>query len=136
MPAATWTVRNLRRKEGIPACFVGTGFEPAVIQPEWVWLAEYRGKPVAILFAANAHGLLLLLRILATPDAPVNWPMIIFRQVFAEAKARGCIGYYTFLDDSQPAEVKFMRLVIRTNGGLLPASGAWAMNTFLDREES
>lgn len=133
--AAAMRVRNLRPGEGIPTGIPGTGFEALELDPEWVWVLENRGRRVAILFTANAHGLLILLRIGATQNAPKTWPMILFPQVFATAKARGCKGYYTFLDDRQGAEVKLMRIVLRNGGRLLPATGAWAMDTFLDQPE-
>lgn len=135
MPAAAMRVRNLRPGETIPAGITGTGFEALELDPDWVWVVEHRSRRVAILFTANAHGLLILLRIGATRNAPRTWPMILFPQVFATAKARGCKGYYTFLDDRQEAEVKLMRIVLRSGGQLLPASGAWAMNSFLTPEE-
>lgn len=130
MPAAAMRVRNLRPGEGIPQGIKDTGFEGLPLQPEWVWIVEYRGRKVAVLFTTNAHGLLILLRMAATQGAPKTWPMVLLPQVFAIAKARGCKGYYTFLDDRQPAEVKLMRIVIKTDGGLLPASGAWAVGSF------
>lgn len=131
MPAAALKVRNLRPGEGIPRGIKNTGFEDLTLNPRWVWIVEHKGRPVVILITINAHGLLILLRIGAIPEAPLHWPLVLFPQVFAEAKARGCKGYYTFLDDRQPTEVKLMRIVLRTEGALLPAYGAWAVGSFL-----
>jgi hypothetical protein len=131
MPAAALKVRNLRPGESLPPDIKDTGFEEMPLNPRWIWVLERRGRIVAMAITINAHGFLILLRTGATPKAPPHWPLVLFPQVFAEAKARGCKGYYTFLDDRQPAEVKLMRIVLRIEGALLPAYGAWAVGSFL-----
>jgi hypothetical protein len=96
------------------------------IDPEWQWLAEYEGKIVGQILGVNAHGILMLLRITSTKDAPKSWAVLGLRKVLRDARERGLIGYLCFLDDREKQEVKLMGLVQRSGGVLLPAYGCWA----------
>jgi hypothetical protein len=101
------------------------GFEAFKIDQEWQWVLVHEGKVKAQLLGANAHGVLIILRLTATKDAPHGWAVKMFRAVMRECKENGVIGFTTFLDDRQKPEVKLMKIVQRF-GYLLPASGAWA----------
>lgn len=102
-----------------------SGLEVFKIDPEWQWVAVVEGRVVAQLLAVNAHGVLLMLRLTALPDAPKTWAVNLFREVMREARAMGCIGFTTFLSDSRPHEIKLMKIVQRLGGYLEPVSGAW-----------
>lgn len=106
-----------------PALMVG--FEAFTIDREWQWVAVHEGQVKAQLLAVNAHGLLLMLRLTALPDAPRGWAVRLFREVMKDARALGCIGFTTFLSDQNPQEVKLMKIVQRLGGYFEPQSGAW-----------
>jgi hypothetical protein len=100
------------------------GFEAYRIDSEWQWVLIVDGSVKAQMLCANAHGILLILRLIAFPDAPHGWLAAMLRHVMAEARQAGCIGFITFLSDRNPAEVKLMRIVQRMGGFVLPQSGA------------
>jgi len=101
-----------------------TGFESLPIDPEWQWVLTVDGRIRAQMLCASAHGMLLILRVKAMPDAPAAWLVCFMRRVLADARALGMIGYVSFLSDRNPQEVKLMRIVQRAGGLLLPQSGA------------
>jgi hypothetical protein len=105
------------------------GFEALPIDPEWQWVLVADGRVVAQMLCARMHGLLAILRLTAFPDAPRGWAVKIFRGVMADVRTQGIIGYMTFLSDSNPQERKLMRIVQKSGGMLLPASGAWAFGS-------
>jgi hypothetical protein len=109
------------------------GFEAFRIDPEWQWVVVQDGRVVAHLLAANAHGLLFILRLTAFPEAPRGWLVRMLRQVLRDAKTQGCLGYVTFLSDQSPREVKLMRVVEKAGGMLMPQSGAWAFGSIETR---
>lgn len=102
------------------------GFEMFRIDPEWQWVLAVNGHVKAQMLCANTHGVLLIFRLTAFPDAPHGWMPRFLRHVLAEARAAGCIGFLTFLSDKNPIEVKLMRIVQRAGGLVLPQSGALA----------
>lgn len=108
----------------VPAELI-TGFESLVLDREWQWVLVHEGKVKAQMLCANAHGLLLIMRLTALPDAPPGWLVRFFREVMRDARANGCIGFTTFLSDQNPQEVKLMRIVQRLGGVMYPQTGAW-----------
>jgi hypothetical protein len=122
---ATLQIRNRYPGEVIPSELM-ENLGSMTVDPEWQWLAEYDGKIVGQILGVNAHGILMLIRITATPEAPKYWPVLGLRKVLADARERGCIGYLCFLDDRQPQEVKMMRMIQKQGGILLPVIGVWA----------
>jgi len=131
-------VRNLREGEeaGLPATLRDTGM--AYLIPEWVWVIEPVSllgpfapppAPFALIVTSQAHSWLVLWRILALsplpPTIPLNWFLEALPQVFAAARARGCVGFLTLLADNRPAEVKMARIIMRlTKGGIMPFQGS------------
>lgn len=122
---STLQIRNRYSGEVIPEELMSQ-LEAMTVDPEWQWIAEYDGKIVGQILAVNAHGMLLVLRITATKEAPKYWTVIGLRKVLRDARERGCIGYLCFLDDRQPQEVKMMRMIQKQGGVLLPVCGVWA----------
>lgn len=102
------------------------GFEAFKINPEWQWVLEIGGKVEAQMLCANAHGMLIIMRLTAFEGLPPGWLVKFLRGVLRDAKASGVLGYVTFLSDQNPAELKLMRIVQRSGGMLMPQSGAWA----------
>jgi len=102
------------------------GFEALPIDPEWQWVLVAGGRIVAQMLGARMHGLLLVMRLTAFPDAPRGWAVKMFRAALAEARSQGIIGYVTFLSDANPQERKLMKIVQHSGGMIIPASGAWA----------
>ena len=102
-----------------------TGFEALPLDRQWQWVLIHDGKVKAQMLCANAHGLLLIIRLTALKDAPAGWAVRFFREVMRDARAMGCIGFTTFLSDQNPQEVKLMRIVQRLGGMLNPQTGAW-----------
>lgn len=112
----------------VPAELV-LGFEALPIEAEFQWVLVVDGKIKAQMLCGAMHGLLFIVRLTALPDAPKSWAVTLFRKVLADAKAQGIIGYVSFLSDSNPQEVKLMRIVQKSGGMLLPVSGAWGFGS-------
>lgn len=122
----TITIRNLKPGEQLPDT-LPTGFEVwNRFDREWVWLMEFHGQPVACMVAAPAHGLAILLRIVATKDAPLGWGVIILRRVLSDIRERGYLSFTTFLDTDNEAELKLGRICERAGAIFIPANGVWA----------
>jgi hypothetical protein len=102
------------------------GFEAFRIDPEWQWVAVLDGRIVGQLLAANMHGVLYLMRVTAVAHAPKGWALALFRQVMAEAKAAGLIGYMVLLTDGSKVERRLMSIVQRHGGYLEPVTGVLA----------
>lgn len=105
------------------------GFEAFKIDPEWQWVLAVDDKIVAQMLCADMHGMLCILRLTAFEDAPVSWLVRFLRGVLAEAHRREMIGYVTFLSDANPQERKLMRIVQRSGGMLMAATGAWGFGS-------
>ena len=135
-------VRNLREGEQatLSAALLDTGMPYLV--PEWAWVVELTASddpiailtkppsaPFAIVIASFAHGWLVLWRIIALSPLPsgipLNWFLEALPQVFAAARARGCVGFLTLLADDRPEEVKMARIILRmAKGRILPFRGS------------
>lgn len=107
-------VRTLERGEVLPAA-LQTGYEKTE-QPDWIWVVERDGKPVAVLVTSPAHIMVILIRILATPEAQGADVRSLLLHAFREMRARGYKGYTTWLDPTKAPENAFIR-IIRAIGG-------------------
>ena len=125
------TVRLLRLDDEVPYASlqrggIPLGWEHIGLDPEWTWVAEHQGSIVGILVCGYIFPMLLLSRIAMAPSAPPATPLLLLRRAMRDARRRGLVGYLTFLSDSAAAEGQLMRIVQRTHGEMLPASGVWA----------
>src|SRR5262252_6636474 len=75
------------------------GFEAFKIDPEWQWVVVADGAVKAQLLCAPAHGVLMMLRLTALPDAPDGWALAMFRHVLRDCRKLEMLGYMTFLED-------------------------------------
>lgn len=124
-------IRNLILGEKLPQLSPDdspVGVDLLELDPEWVWIAEQRGEPVGFLVGGNLHGLLVLMRIIVSPESDCpTIPLLLLRRALRVAKQRGCVGWITILSDESVAEVKLMRIAMRHNDLLIPHRGVWAM---------
>jgi len=107
-------IRNYVKGEVLPR-ELATGFETGSM-PEWIWLAERDGKPVAILVVAPAHIVVILMRLLATPGAQGFDVKILLATAMKEIKERGFQAYVTWLNPERAAEAA-LRSIIQSAGG-------------------
>lgn len=112
----------------VPAELIA-GFEALPIDPEWQWVLIADGKVKAQMLCAPMHGLLGILRLTAFDSAPRGWALKFFREVLADARRQGMIGYVTVLSDVNPKERKLMSLIQRSGGMIIPVSGAWGFGS-------
>ena len=110
------SVRTLRKGELLPSNLPHE-LPPHFIspQPDWIWLAESYGDPVAMLIAAPAQNLAYLMRICASADSPstrVASLMLLLRTAFHDMRVRGYLGYIVNLGDS-PVELRLLKMVKR-----------------------
>lgn len=120
------TIRHPRPEETLPPELVDAYDLLYGTDCDWIWLAEYEDKVVGRILTHNMNGILLILRMNATTDAPKSWAVVTLRYLLREAGDRGMLGFLTMLQDTKPQEVKLMRIVQRNGGVLLPFSGALA----------
>lgn len=106
------------------------GIEAFKIDPEWQWCLTVDGKIVAQILCANAHGVLMILRLTALKDAPHGWALTMFRRVFKDCSDLGLIGYITMLADSKRPECRLMTMIARSGGYLTPFTGVMAAGRF------
>jgi hypothetical protein len=102
------------------------GFEGFKIDPEWQWVVVVDGRVKAQMLCANAHGVLMILRLTALPDAPRGWALGFFRYILKECRELGLIGIMTSLSDDTKAQRRLMTIIQRNGGYLEPYSGVWA----------
>src|SRR5713226_2015663 len=125
-------VRNLLPDEPLPTIpssdGLPLGFENLPIDRDWIWIAIHNVDPLpcACLIGSPAHGLFMILRIVATSSAPPLTSLILLRKALRAARTRGCVAWMTSLSDDSPLEVKLMRIAHRNGGKLWPFSGVWA----------
>lgn len=103
------------------------------LDPEWCWVVEHDGQPIALFVSSFVHGLLVFWRLMATAKAKrvsVNWFLLAFPQILDTVKQRGCVGYMTMLQDGRPQEAKLARMVMRHGGLIEPFSGSLAVRFF------
>jgi hypothetical protein len=114
-------VRNFKLGEELPEQ-LRTGFEGGNCMPEWYWVVERDGKIVASLIAAPAHIVVILLRLVATPDAePFDVRSLLLRATI-DIKARGYNGYMVWADPNRQNEKSLIDIVIASGGVQLPGT--------------
>jgi hypothetical protein len=90
---------------------------------DWAWVVEADDYPTpfTLVVTSFAHGWLVLWRVLAISPlpsiVPLTWFLEALPQVFAEARARGCVGFLTLLSEDRPEEAKLARIVVSATGG-------------------
>lgn len=110
-------VRNLKPDDVLPD-LLKTGFELAkTCAHEWIWVVERDGKIVCLLVTAPAHVMVILLRLLSTPEAEGTDVRALLLHTFREIKERGYKGYSTWLDPTKEPENAFIG-IIRAIGGV------------------
>jgi hypothetical protein len=118
------TIRHPQPGE-VPAELM-TGFEAWKIDLEWQWVVVHNDRIVAQILCSNMHGMLYMLRLTSTRDAPFGWALKLFRQVLRDARDRGLIGYLVLLQDSTREMRRLMTIIQRHNGYLEPVTGVLA----------
>jgi hypothetical protein len=100
--------------------------------PEWCWIVEKNGLPIALIVTSMVHGILFFWRVLATASAKkaLYWFLACMPQIIENAKTMGCLGYGTFLSDDKPQEVKFARILSRLDAKVIPWVGSLAIKFF------
>lgn len=91
---------------------LSTGFP--VVDPNWTWVARRDGAVVAVLLAASCHGALMILRIVAAPEAGRWWLRGVLRACARDCRERELTLFFTYLDtEAQQAERKLAKLIRR-----------------------
>lgn len=100
-----------------------TGMEnyPA-LDHDWIWVAEEGGKIVASLFAAPAHGTVILLR-LNSKATNLTTVRRLLGEALQSMKERGYPMFISFLDATQVKELKLAKMIQRYGGQLIAFSG-------------
>jgi hypothetical protein len=124
---STLTLRNLILGEDdlLPIELRDTQFP--VPDPEWTWIVEREGKPIALILTSYASGVLMFWRILSTASARLspNWLLAALPRILENTRLRGCVGYASFFRDSRPEEAHFARLLQRAGGKVEPFTGSF-----------
>jgi len=85
--------------------------------PDWVWVqVDDYGRVVAGLAVAPAHGLVIVLRLWATPDASYMAIRKLLRAAATELRERDIRGWMVMLEASRISELKLSRLALRFGG--------------------
>lgn len=115
-------VRNLILGEELPD-LLKTGFETgACTDTSWIWVVEREGQIVASLIACPAHIVVILLRLVATPDAhPLDVRALLLKATL-DIKERGYNGYMVWADPNRQNEKSLIDIVIASGGVQLPGT--------------
>jgi hypothetical protein len=115
-------VRNFILGEALPE-MLKTGFEAgACTDSSWIWVVERDGQIVASLITCPAHIVVILLRLVATPDAhPLDVRALLLHAI-VDIKARGYNGYLVWADPERPNEKSLIDIVISSGGIKLPGT--------------
>jgi hypothetical protein len=115
-------VRNYKIGEDLPEQ-LRTGFESGkCTDPAWIWVVERDGRIVASLIACPAHIVVILLRIVATPDAhPLDVRALLLKATL-DIKARGYNGYMVWADPNRQNEKSLIDIVLASGGVQLPGT--------------
>ena len=110
------TLRNLRPGEPLPDSLPHKQQPGTVMpQPDWIWLVELRGQPIAMLIAGPVQNIacLLVLAVASTPQPgdKVASLMLLLRGSLAQMRERGYAGFMVCLDPKLPAEAKLLQIV-------------------------
>lgn len=114
---AGFYIRCLDKDDPLPSFKHGLPDTP-LTQKEWIWVAfrEKDNKPIALIAAAPLHGIVLLVRIYATDEAPKSIGVGILRKLLADSRDRGYTRYAVHLDLSLDNEARLARIVKRAGG--------------------
>ena len=82
-------------------------------QPDWCWLVERHGQPLAMLLAAPAQNIAYLMRLAASANAPKASLVYLFRAALADMASRGYSAYLVHLDPDDPAGASLLRIARR-----------------------
>lgn len=108
-------VRNLIIGEQLPEQ-LRTGYEGMNCMPEWIFVAERDGEPVAILVAAPVHIVVLMVRLCSTPEASPTDVRALLVHFVKTVKERGYGGYITYLSEASEVERTLSRIITATGG--------------------
>lgn len=108
-------VRTLRKGEQLPEG-LRTGYEGVKCDPDWIFLVERDGKPVSVLVAAPVHIVVLLVRLVSSPQAGVNDVRSLLLYFVQCVKERGYSGYITYLGLHLQQE-RTLAEIIKATGG-------------------
>jgi hypothetical protein len=113
-------VRNFKLGEELPES-LKTGFETGkATDTSWIWVVERDDKIVASLIAAPAHIVVILLRLLTTPDAHPFDVRALLLKATADIKSRGYNGYMVWADPTRDTEKALIEIVKAAGGFELP----------------
>lgn len=112
-------VRNLILGEELPP-ELRTGYETCQCDPNWIWIAEHEGIPMAIFVTAPAHVAVILIVLRAIDSAPKSAIYMLLRHAFAEIASRGYNGYAIWLDPTMVLEQRFMGIIRKIGGNERP----------------
>jgi hypothetical protein len=104
-------------------------FQFPYLVPDWCWVVEENGFPIALVVTSFAHGILMFWRVLSTAKGSRNWFLAALPRILENATQRGCLGYGTFLHDDRPAEVQIARILQKNGAVLKPLTGTQAIGT-------
>ena len=93
-----------------------TGYEGGQCDPDWIFLVERDGIPVAVLVAAPVHIVVLLVRLLSSKEAEVNDVRRLLLYFVKTVKERGYSGYITYLGLHLQQE-RTLAEIIKATGG-------------------
>jgi hypothetical protein len=119
----TQSVRHLVFLETLPV-ELRSGFEAVKLDPEWVWVYEHEGIK-AVLICVPCHGVVHLLRISSTPDAPKTAVLTLLREARKECRERGFMGIIVFLESSTDTDMKLARIAQKFGLKGIPRIGFW-----------
>lgn len=109
-------VRFLRKEDRIPA-ELRIGFDLlGQLDPEWIWVVEEAGSIRGVLVAAPCHGVAMVYRLALVPGTPVGSLTALLRMFLKDLRARGYVGYLTFVDPASKIQAKLKRLIERAGG--------------------
>lgn len=117
-------VRTLQVGEALPT-ELDVGFEHAHLEPRWVWVYEDEGRIVGCVVAAPCHGIVHLLVVRATAEAPKDWLLITLRQAIVDVKERGYTGVMVFIEVGRPIDLKLAKLAERFGLKAINRIGFW-----------
>jgi hypothetical protein len=112
-------IRNLKKGEVLTGK-LATGYEGGeATDPQWIFVAERDGKPVAVLVTAPAHIVVIFLRLVSDGAAPTDVRSLLI-YALASARERGYSGYITWVDEDDEAGKALMDIVLKADGFSLP----------------
>lgn len=110
-----YTVRHLTPEERL--LDFGHGYpDTPLTQKEWIWIAEVHETPVAVIIAAPTQGIVQVLRIYATKEAPKTVFVGLLRKFLADIRSRGYAKFLVFLSSERDEERRIARIITKAGG--------------------